>query len=628
MIWKSPQTVITRFLFSTLYLLSLITTSKATNIPSLSSALAGVGSLFEYETSELLQGKDDGIVAAFGDLNGDQFVDIFVITNTSQGVDVLLAQENKGYIRVPLIQASGGVITSVVPADFNGDVQMDVMLVTRDLTTNTGPYNVSIYWGSNATTVLSQPLVLPEQFHDEPLVFDFNGDMFPDLLAEVTPGNRKVWLSHHNKSFSLLDFPGIPGQNATSFASPHSHAFIDLNSDLVADLLLTTVSGYEVWLNLDGVFVFNRTYNLPQVFSDGYIGMSSFTDLDQDNTIEHIVPGCIQKDCSKCAVVIRCHEQWVQILSPDDLVIDGNRWGFVPPLLNKYAEYTNQSFPLLLRMTDYDLNGYPDAVVVLRNTSNAGNQQVFVLDNIPCVEKACTIFSRSFKLHFTKHDQSNAALVATFYDIYEDGTPDIVSVTMSHDVLKGSYSPHIVLMKNEIAVHSCFIKVTVTSGLCYKDCPSGNVPYGVNYPGAVVYYSTMKSDHTAQQSAGTQLTQTAHYSLQTPYQTFGLDETPNILDDFSVGIPHPPNKKKRYRSWPFIIPNSQLTVIPHPPSNPSSWLLKLYITPSQLVYVTGAALLGTCGFIAGIVGILHWREKREDKLEKKQESHRFHFDAM
>ena len=39
------------------------------------------------------------------------------------------------------------------------------------------------------------------------------------------------------------------------------------------------------------------------------------------------------------------------------------------------------------------------------------------------------------------------------------------------------------------------------------------------------------------------------------------------------------------------------------------WLLKLYITPSQLVYVTGAALLGTCGFIAGIVGILHWREK-------------------
>ena len=62
--------------------------------------------------------------------------------------------------------------------------------------------------------------------------------MFPDLLAEVTPGDRKVWLSHYNKSFTLLDFPDIPGQNATPFAFPHSHAFIDLNSDLVAGKFL------------------------------------------------------------------------------------------------------------------------------------------------------------------------------------------------------------------------------------------------------------------------------------------------------------------------------------------------------------------------------------------------------
>ena len=42
-------------------------------------------------------------------------------------------------------------------------------------------------------------------------------------------------------------------------------------------------------------------------------------------------------------------------------------------------------------------------------------------------------------------------------------------------------------------------------------------------------------------SSGTQLSQTAHFSLQTPYQTFGLGETPNIIDEFSVGIPHPQN---------------------------------------------------------------------------------------
>jgi predicted membrane-bound spermidine synthase len=40
-----------------------------------------------------------------------------------------------------------------------------------------------------------------------------------------------------------------------------------------------------------------------------------------------------------------------------------------------------------------------------------------------------------------------------------------------------------------------------------------------------------------------------------------------------------------------------------------SWINKLFITPSRLVLLTGAALIGTCGFLAGIVGILHWREK-------------------
>ena len=30
--------------------------------------------------------------------------------------------------------------------------------------------------------------------------------------------------------------------------------------------------------------------------------------------------------------------------------------------------------------------------------------------------------------------------------------------------------------------------------------------------------------------------------------------------------------------------------------------------------LTGATLLGTCGFIAGLVGILHWREKVTDAL--------------
>lgn len=77
-----------------------------------------------------------------------------------------------------------------------------------------------------------------------------------------------------------------------------------------------------------------------------------------------------------------------------------------------------------------------------------------------------------------------------------------------------------------------------------------------------------------------------------------------------------------------MIPNSQLVIIPHPVNKPTEWDLKLFVTPSRLMMLTGAALLGTCGFIAGIVAALHWRDKIEDKKEKRQEAQKFHFDAM
>ena len=39
------------------------------------------------------------------------------------------------------------------------------------------------------------------------------------------------------------------------------------------------------------------------------------------------------------------------------------------------------------------------------------------------------------------------------------------------------------------------------------------------------------------------------------------------------------------------------------------WILKMFVAPSKLVIITGTVLLGACGFVACIVGALHWREK-------------------
>jgi integrin alpha FG-GAP repeat containing protein 1 len=119
-----------------------------------------------------------------------------------------------------------------------------------------------------------------------------------------------------------------------------------------------------------------------------------------------------------------------------------------------------------------------------------------------------------------------------------------------------------------------------------------------------------------------QLPQSAHFSLGLPYTIFGLGRTPKFVDTLTVGI------AGRSKPWTQIIPNSQMVVIPSPLDKPSKWHAQLFITPSKMILMSGVALTGTCGLIIAIIGALYWKEKREDRIEKLQEAHRFHFDAM
>lgn len=125
-----------------------------------------------------------------------------------------------------------------------------------------------------------------------------------------------------------------------------------------------------------------------------------------------------------------------------------------------------------------------------------------------------------------------------------------------------------------------------------------------------------------------QLSQSAYFALQCPYTVFGLGQTPNFVDELSVGLQRSQGSPERKHTWQSIIPNSQMIIIPYPPDDPSSWIAKLLVTPSKLVLFTGVGLLGVCCFILLIILVLYLKEKREDKREKRQDAHKFHFDAM
>uniref|UniRef100_A0A8C3THT1 Integrin alpha FG-GAP repeat containing 1 n=1 Tax=Chelydra serpentina TaxID=8475 RepID=A0A8C3THT1_CHESE len=554
-------------------------------------------------TAQLFGAEAFGTLAAFGDFNSDKQTDLFVLRGGNELL-IFLADQKEPYFKPKVkLSINQGVITSVVPGDYDGDSQMDVLLTTQPQNHVTDELSVIIFWGRNQT--LGKLLVF--------YIFSFNGDLIPDVFGVTNESDRPQILIGRNLSWH----PAL--DTKSKMYIPHSHAFIDLNRDFTADLFLTTLSSsqqiqFETWVNKVRNKIQQTSY--AKTYTDKVVFFSFLA--DGDGQTEHLLPACADATCQKSAIYLSKPglNQWIPVLQ--DFRNKDTLWGFVP--------YKNNPVPITLHIGDYNMDGYPDALAILRNTSGS-NQQAFLLENVPCNNASCRSIHRMFKVYWELSDlnQIKDAVVATFFDIYEDGILDII--VLSKGYFNSDFAIH--TLKNNFEADAYFVKVIVLSGLCSNDCPSKITPFGVNQPGPYIMYTTVDANGYLKNGSAGQLSQSAHFALQLPYNVLGLGRSANFLDHLYVGIPRPLGEKSiRKQEWTAIIPNSQLIVIPYPHNVPRSWSAKLYLTPSNIVLLTAIALIGVCVFILAIIGILHWQEKKADDREKRQEAHRFHFDAM
>ncbi|XP_052712259.1 T-cell immunomodulatory protein-like [Crassostrea angulata] len=577
----------------------------------------------------VVQGK----LAAFGDFNSDKHTDIFTLSDDGKTLKLFTATSDRTSTEfkftetVLLTSSSEDVFTNVVPADFNGDTQMDLFVTTQKLPASNTAVNGCIYWGSlSKGSVLdhSDKLCLSEMLNDQPSVLDMNGDMIPDLMGENSGGVRKYWIFHKDtKNYTVQPVPG----SLPALTHPTAGAFVDIDGDLAADFCMMSVKDgkrqLEVWMSINGKLTNTNNITMDEFADKKVIGQPVFADFgNQDSTIEILLPVCDDDLCTKSFIYLYLSDRispWTKL--PISFKAGSQDWGFVPP--SKGLD----GAPITLRTGDYNLDGFLDMVVVLQSTDSKGNltRKALILQNIPCSDAACDGLGRSFSVRWdlSLHPSADLAVYPAFFDYRENGILDIILTTYSKDK---KYHTH--LLEQEFSEDANFLKIMVVSGLCFGNCPKDREPYGVNQYGPVVKYTTQDVEGKTITGTATQLSQSAYTPLQLPYAVFGLGQTPNFVDKIEAGIPNPPGTGIRKKSWSSIIPNSQLIVIPYPNDDPSSWKYKMFVTPSRMVMLTGATLLGTCGFIAGLVGILHWREKVEDKKEKLQEAHKFHFDAM
>lgn len=572
-------------------------------------------------TRQVFGNINDGIVAAFGDFNSDELTDVFVLRNNFKTLHILLGADTEPLLRNgPKCEFSDLEITSVVPGDFDGDAYMDLLITTKTDTRN--KYGIYINWGGssflNCTNEHNPPIITT---YGEPLAIDYNRDMIIDLFGTDDPKEKekKYWIFKSDRKSPDIKHMIDPGTNS-KLKTLHANAYLDMNKDFTADLFVHTDRAFEVWNGIEEKsegFVFEKSIPFEIGNNDIIVGQTVFLDMELKGELHQILPVCFDKHCANSTILVyadeRFHDLHVSFKDPQ-----GPAWGFVVP--KDDDPYTRV---ITARGGDFNMDGYPDLLVTLSTVSNGNRMQTFLLENTPC-RIVCKPLSRTFEVKWNAlAPMGNNTVAGAFYDFYQDGVLDVILIEKSGK----NYKP--LAFRNTLDYDANFVKVIVLTGLTNKKNETQITPlgrkkrtYGTNLPGPRIEYYTTTQEGDNQHGSSAQLPQSAYFALQLPYTIFGLGRTPNFVDSLTVGLAN------RSRTWTQLIPNSQMIVVPRPLSDSQRWKAQLFVTPSKLILMSVVALGGTCLVITLIILGLYIKEKREDKQEKLQEAHRFHFDAM
>ncbi len=425
-------------------------------LPSLSSA-----SLLR-NVSETVFGSHLGILPlAFGDFNADKLTDIFVLASDRERarVSVMLASsQNTFAIQTGMyfeVQESaihsklnrltcylnGYEVRAAAPADFDGDGGMDLLVVAEDL--DEGGLTAIVLWGNHkqgdgGNHVLVCPADAMKngwyaddiKVKDEPLVVDGNGDAVADLFGTDADGNRGLWIFGKERKKPHFVAFGSAGK----LRRPHSNAFIDLNNDGNADILATTDTHFELWEDVGPLspahFLLRKNVSLPKCQSaygeDGpCIGQAVFADFDLDGRLDVIFPACVD-GCKKSTLFYSAvGDLWesnkkADVFKPIPLDLL-ERYEFAPsgPASSFYSG-------LSPHVGDINLDGYPDLLLRLRDRKTKKSQMHLLLNVMS--SKSPTTHQRGFRVQPKVMEGLNDTVVATFYDLYEDGTNDIITV--------------------------------------------------------------------------------------------------------------------------------------------------------------------------------------------------------
>ncbi|CAB3403465.1 unnamed protein product [Caenorhabditis bovis] len=570
-----------------------------------------------------------GRVCAFGDFNADRNTDILV----SRGGNLtILLQDDKllDLIAGKFINSTSWKIADeelgddleCSVGDFNGDSRLDVLTSIRisdkeydhTLWTSTDVDNTEVF-RSFHIGVLGQ----------HAMAIDVTNDGWYDIVGFWPNGT--FFCTKVGKSGSIIpvvddcstDFRNMP--NSMNFYEGMPHLFMDLNEDLRAEVVFMTKDEEDgslvmsVWQEQKIGWMFKDWVPKLSSAQYAYIGAPFGMDFDADGRMDILVPVCREAECRHVtSLAMYSHNRgWTNVaIDLQELEVE----------VEPYSR-------VIFRVGDFSLDGYPDLVAIAVNKNR--NQPTYtpkVIENVECknCEKNGTRKFEIKKMEFIqpKNMALGTAKMAAFFDLEEDGSLDILVEYVFDGVTRFGfiYCPD----KGD----TTFLKVQVFTGVCSDRCnpKSNELGSSISFAGACAYFSMSDGWGGSAKSVSCQVPTSSHRSLFLPFLLFGLGRSPNFVDEVNIGIPKLADRREEWRhTLKQIVPNSRIIVLPPSEQNPH-WLSRLYVTPSQLIAQSLLVIASVCLMLLAVVVFLHYREKKEDRYERQQQSHRFHFDAM
>eukprot|EP00826_Nyctotherus_ovalis_P021807 TRINITY_DN1710_c0_g1_i3.p1 TRINITY_DN1710_c0_g1~~TRINITY_DN1710_c0_g1_i3.p1 ORF type:complete len:379 (+),score=88.74 TRINITY_DN1710_c0_g1_i3:753-1889(+) len=356
-----------------------------------------------------------------------------------------------------------------------------------------------------------------------------------DIIYMDTNSQRTVLKGSPNASLSnTAPFTDFIDTSSTClskelhpFSKPHSAAFLDLNGDCLSDLFFTSASGskkyHELWLRTGPAKYCLSFYDAV----DSDASQVAFAGFSRDGRIDFMY-------AIKNKLYLQRNRLSAPVIDGDDCVAAGFKDVFttaeeIPFGASKEVTELREDdvYAQTIRVGDYNLDGYADLLFTWKTKGGAATY-------------LCE--SDSGLNYNTCELLSSTARVAAFFDIDEDGKPDILLVEKEGEThyIKGYY---------QYFNRDAFILKVMQ----LQDTSYGGIYYGTEF--TYIYTDLDGSRHAG---IGVQAPQNAYSALQMPYGLVGIGRSSNYIEHLSIS--YPVNVNPNNRVWSPIIPNSQVII--------------------------------------------------------------------